>query len=74
MIKTIFGEQKPTYFVFREGGGAPTQPHKSRFKAEKEAERLAQMIPGETFHVVKLKKSVRGLTDREVAEATAAAA
>jgi hypothetical protein len=57
-IQTTFGEAAPTYYVFKEGGDAPRHPHPSRFKAEREAERLAKITPGGVFHVVKLKKTL----------------
>lgn len=66
-IETTYGEQRPIYFVIREGGRAPRHRHDSRFKAEKEAERLAIKTPGAVFHVVKLKKTVTN-TSKPVVE------
>lgn len=53
----IYGEPKPSYFVFRAGANAPSHRHHSRFKAAQEAERLSRKNPGVLFHVVKLKDS-----------------
>lgn len=51
--------QAGTYFVFREDGPGPKQKHLSRFSACKEADRLALANPGATFHVAKVRKTVR---------------
>lgn len=53
----IYGEPRPTYFVFRNGANAPSHRHQSRVKASIEANRLSRKNPGVIFHVVKLKES-----------------
>lgn len=40
------------WMVWREGGTAPTFKHNDMNAAAKEAERLARLNPGETFHVM----------------------
>lgn len=57
-VKRLYGEPDAHYYVMREGGRAPTFAHDARFKAHKEATRLARKHPGSKFHIVKLKATV----------------
>lgn len=75
-FENTYGEGQPTYYVWGEGTEMPTRTHSSRYKAEKEAERLAQLHPDRLFHVLKLKRSLRltptePLFDRVVRESEA---
>ena len=42
----------PFWLVWNPNGRAPTQKHASADLAEKEAERLARMVPGQEFYVL----------------------
>jgi hypothetical protein len=42
----------PFYLVWAAGRGAPVVKHETQGKAEKEAERLASLNPGDDFYVL----------------------
>lgn len=46
------------WLVWNEAGHAPTFKHKHPESAEKEAERLARLYPGQSFHVLALSGTV----------------
>jgi hypothetical protein len=50
---------KPFYVIWRDFGGPPTVKFPTRFAADKEAKRLAKVVPGEKFHVLKLKSTAQ---------------
>lgn len=54
-VQQTYGSEKPSYYVYREGGRSPTKPHPNRFSATKEAKRLAEADPGATYHVLKVR-------------------
>jgi hypothetical protein len=44
--------------IWRAGGGAPTHQHWTKEAAQQEAERLARLVPGAAFYVLKAVASV----------------
>lgn len=54
-VTQTYGAEKPSYFVYREGGRSPTKAHPNRFSAMKEAKRLAEKDMGATYHVLKVR-------------------
>lgn len=56
-VEQTYGAEKPRYYVIMVGGGAPTFMHRTRYRAECEAKRLAALYPDRLLHVVKVKSS-----------------
>jgi hypothetical protein len=50
------------WVVWNERGNAPTMKHFTEQSAMREAERLANKVPGEVFHVLKQTKSCKHQT------------
>jgi hypothetical protein len=51
-------QPQPYFFVWNPSNRPPRQQHQTRAAAEKEAERLANLHPGEEFHVLEFKGKV----------------
>lgn len=54
-VERIYGTERPRYYVMRLGGGPARKPYGSRFRAEEDAVKLANLHPGGEFAVVKVK-------------------
>lgn len=54
-VDRVYGQERPRYYVMRIGGGPARKPYGSRFRAEEDAVKLAQLHPGAEFAVVKVK-------------------